>query len=93
MLQVSVIPLNDPLDPLASMAINGPVVFLPAAYGDLAKEPAGTVKSVLDKRTLFDTIFSDMLATSQRHGLVYLLECHRSIQAEREKAVNKDAKL
>lgn len=76
-LQISVVPLNDPLDPLANMTVSGPVTFLPAAYAELFKD-AQTTKSFLDKKTLFDTIFSDILASPKIHGLIYLLECHRA---------------
>lgn len=41
-------------------------------------------------KTLFDTIFSEILAQPQRFGYVYLLECYGNNFAEKDKAVNKD---
>ena len=48
---------------------------------------------MLEKKTLFDTIFSDILATPNMHGFAYLLECYQNYLAEKDKAVNKDAKI
>lgn len=48
---------------------------------------------MLEKKTLFDTIFSDILAQPQRHGFVYLQECFLNIITEKDKAVNKDSKI
>ncbi len=45
---------------------------------------------MLEKRTLFDTMFSDMLGQNNFNGFVYLVECYNTYQAEKDKAVNKD---
>ncbi len=43
---------------------------------------------MLEKKTLFDTIFSDMLAEPGTAGYVYLLECFTSYLEQKDKAVN-----
>ena len=49
-----------------------------------------TIKSLLERKTLFDTIFSEILSQPKRYGFIYLLECFSSNIAEKDKAVNKD---
>ncbi len=45
---------------------------------------------MLEKKTLFDTIFSDLLSQPGKYGFNLLLECYASNMAEKDKAVNKD---
>jgi hypothetical protein len=45
---------------------------------------------MLEKRTLFDTIFSDLLAQPNIQGFSYLVECYNNYLNEKDKAVNKD---
>jgi hypothetical protein len=45
---------------------------------------------MLEKKTLFDTIFSDLLAQNNIQGFNYLQECYQSFLTEKDKAVNKD---
>ena len=47
---------------------------------------------MMERRTLFDTIFSDMLALPKTEGYIYLLECFLNCNEEIEKAFNKDVK-
>lgn len=46
-----------------------------------------------EKKTLFDTIFSDMLQQPQRYGFSYLFECYGRALSEKDKGVNKDPKI
>jgi len=48
---------------------------------------------MLQKKTLFDTIFYEHLAQGNRAGFVYLLECFGTYNSEKDKAVNKDPKI
>lgn len=48
---------------------------------------------MLEKRTLFDTIFSDMLSQGHRPGFVYLRECYDRTIEEKDRAVNKDPQI
>ena len=45
---------------------------------------------MLEKKTLFDTIFSDILSQQHKYGFVLLLECYANNIVEKDKAVNKD---
>jgi hypothetical protein len=77
-LGVTVIPPGDRNDPLSSLlsaskSSGKDTVFLESAYKELVNNPS--IKSMLEKKTLFDTIFSDMLAQPGTAGYEYLLEC------------------
>jgi hypothetical protein len=51
---------NDPLNNFLNITASRPVVYLPSANAELKSSPG--IKTMLEKKTLFDTIFSDMLA-------------------------------
>ena len=44
----------------------------------------------MEKKTLFDTVFSEILAKPQTFGFNYLVECYSNNLAEKDKVVNKD---
>ena len=63
-IMVTVIPPGDANDPLKSLTItkssSREATYLESANRELRTNPG--IKSMLEKKTLFDTIFSDMLA-------------------------------
>ena len=74
-LYVTVIQPGDQNDPLDKFAVNtsAPITYIQSANAELRKNPE--IKSMLEKKTLFDIIFSDVLSQPQRYGYSYLLEC------------------
>ena len=87
-LQVTLFHPQDPNDPLSKLSQNADYTYLTSANQELSKFPS--IKTLLEKKTLFDTIFSEILSQPKRFGFVYLLECYSSNLAEKDKAVNKD---
>jgi len=87
-LQVTVISQQDSNDPLASLISNSSVTLLQQACRELLKFPQ--IKSMLEKKTLFDTIFSDILSQQNKYGFALLLDCYSNNILEMDKVVNKD---
>jgi len=90
---VTVITPGDKNDPLTSLltlsrSASKEPIYLESANRELRNNPH--IKSMLEKKTLFDTIFSDMLAQPGTAGYEYLLECFANYLEEKDKAVNKD---
>ncbi len=79
---------NDPLNNLLTKQASRPVIYLQSANRELESNPG--IKSMLERKTLFDTIFSDMLAQPNTQGYAYLLECYTNYLDEKDKAVNKE---
>ena len=67
------------------------LTFLKDAYAEMRKTPE--IKSMLEKKTLFDTIFSEVLSQPGRIGFTYLLDCFTNTIGEKDKGVNKDPKI
>jgi len=93
-LLVTVIDPNDAADPLHNLTLtksgSNATVYLESANRELRNNPG--IKTMLERRTLFDTIFSDMLAQPNTQGYVYLLECFINCNEEIDKAFNKEVK-
>ena len=92
---VTVIHPMDKNDPLTGLALTKSTsrepVYLESANRELRNNPG--IKSMLEKKTLFDTIFSDMLAQPGTAGYAYLLECYTCYLEEKDKAVNKEPQI
>ena len=82
---------NDPLNNLLTKQASRPIVYLQSANKELQSNPG--IKSMLERKTLFDTIFSDMLAQPNTQGYAYLLECFTNYLDEKDKAVNKEPQI
>jgi hypothetical protein len=46
------------------------------------------LESLTEKKTLFDTILSEML--NRGNGYIYLMECFSTFEMEKGKVINKD---
>jgi len=73
---------------LSKLSQSNDFTYLVSANRELQKYPG--IKTLLEKKTLFDSIFSEILSQPGRHGFAYLQECYCSNLVEKDKAVNRD---